>query len=76
MFVTEFRFLTEVKDKYGRQLWKVSGENGKPHALTGISGVPTNFPTDSLNFNVKINFKVIMRITWRKNLMTWKITYD
>lgn len=38
------------------------GENGKPHALTGISGVPTNFPTDSLNVTYT-DFKKIKTLT-------------
>jgi RHS repeat-associated protein len=60
MFVTEFRFLTEVKDR------KVSGDNGKPHALTGISGVPTNFPTDSLNVTYT-DFRKIKTLTEGNN---------
>ncbi|MDD4490621.1 MAG: FG-GAP-like repeat-containing protein, partial [Paludibacter sp.] len=38
------------------------GGNGKPHALTGISGVPTNFPTDSLNVTYT-DFKKIKTLT-------------
>ncbi len=38
------------------------GENGKPHALTSIEGVPANFPTDSLNVTYT-DFKKIKTLT-------------
>ena len=38
------------------------GDNGKPHALTSIEGVPTNFPTDSLNVTYT-DFKKIKTLT-------------
>ncbi len=38
------------------------GENGKPHALTSIEGVPANFPTDSLNVTYS-DFKKIKTLT-------------
>jgi len=42
------------------------GDNGKPHALTGISGVPTNFPTDSLRVTYT-DFKKIKTLTEGNN---------
>jgi RHS repeat-associated protein len=42
------------------------GDNGKPHALTGISGVPSNFPTDSLRVTYT-DFKKIKTLTEGNN---------
>ena len=42
------------------------GDNGKPHALSGISGVPTNFPTDSLNVTYA-DFRKIKTLTEGNN---------
>jgi len=42
------------------------GDNGKPHALTGISGVPSNFPTDSLRVTYT-DFKKIKTLTEDNN---------
>ena len=46
--------------------------NGKPHALTSISGVPTNFPTNDLNVTYT-DFKKIKTLT--EGSKNYTITY-
>ena len=48
------------------------GENGKPHALTSIEGVPANFPTNELNVTYT-DFKKIKTLT--EGNKNYSVTY-
>ena len=52
----------QSKSDIGNYTMNYGEENGKPHALTSISGVPANFPTNELNVTYT-DFKKIKILT-------------
>lgn len=52
----------QAKSDIGNYTMNYGEENGKPHALTSITGVPANFPTNELNVTYT-DFKKIKTLT-------------
>jgi len=62
----------QTKSDIGNYTMNYGEGNGKPHALTSISGVPTNFPTNDLNVTYT-DFKKIKTLT--EGSKNYTITY-